>query len=343
MRILITGGAGFIGCNLAYRLTPNSHQVMIVDNLSRPGSVGNLRWLRTKRELTFEKVDIRDYEKLADTLKQYSPDVIIHEAAQVAVTTSITNPQMDFEVNALGTFNVLESMRNFTPEAILLFASTNKVYGRLEAVQIEQVAKRYRFKTLPYGIPEDFPLDFHSPYGCSKGAADQYVRDFSRIYGLRTVVFRQSCIYGPHQFGMEDQGWTAWFTIASVLGIPITIYGNGKQVRDILCVDDLVDAYVLSIEKIQIASGEVYNIGGGHKNSLSLIEFINILEDITGNKTKVSYSDWRAGDQRIFISDIAKLSEELGWKPTTDVETGIKILFDWVLRNKEIIKNVRGL
>jgi len=343
MRFLITGGAGFIGCNLACRLMDSGHQVIIIDNLSRPGSVENLQWLKTRGEMNFEKIDIQDYEKLSNVVKQYVPDVIIHEAAQVAVTTSITNPREDFEINVLGTLNVLESIRNFAPEAILLFASTNKVYGALEGVQVEELDKQYRLKDFPYGISEDFPLDFHSPYGCSKGAADQYVRDYSRIYGLRTVVFRQSCIYGPHQFGMEDQGWVAWFTIASVLGVPITIYGNGKQVRDILYVDDLIDAYLLSIEKIEIASGKIYNIGGGRENSLSLINLIDILRDITGREIEISFSDWRPGDQKVFICDIIKISEDLGWKPKIDVKKGIELLFDWVVKNKDIIKKVRGL
>ena len=341
MRFLITGGAGFIGCNLAHNLMTDGHQVVVVDNVSRRGSDENLRWLETNGELEFERLDIRDYEKLSHIAREYAPDVIIHEAAQVAVTTSVTDPRMDFEINALGTFNVLEALRNFAPEAILLFASTNKVYGGLEAVQVEEFDKRYRFRTLPHGIPEDFPLDFHSPYGCSKGTADQYVRDFSRIYGLRTVVFRQSCIYGPHQFGMEDQGWVAWFAIAAGLGVPITIYGDGKQVRDVLYVDDLIDAYLLSIEKIESATGKVYNIGGGHENSLSLLELINKLKDILDNRIEISHSDWRPSDQRVFISDITKISRELGWKPRTNVETGVNLLLDWVLDNKELIRSVR--
>ena len=341
MRFLITGGAGFIGCNLAYRLMRDGHQVVVVDNVSRRGSDENLRWLTANGKLEFERLDIRDYGKLSHVVGEYAPDAIIHEAAQVAVTTSVTDPRMDFEINALGTFNVLEALRKLAPEAILLFASTNKVYGGLEAVQVEEFDKRYQFSALPRGIPENFPLDFHSPYGCSKGTADQYVRDYSRIYGLRTVVFRQSCIYGPHQFGVEDQGWVAWFAIAAALGIPITIYGDGKQVRDVLYVDDLIDAYLLSIEEIESASGKVYNIGGGCQNALSLLELVNTLGDMVDNRIEISHADWRSGDQRVFICDITKISRELGWKPRTNIETGTSLLLDWVLNNEDAIRSVR--
>ncbi len=261
MRILITGGAGFIGCNLAHACLQGGHQVTLLDNLSRRGSAANLAWLRQEHPegFGFIQADIRDADAMLRAAE--GQEAIYHLAAQTAVTTSVTDPRPDFEINALGTFNVLEAARHAGNNPVFIYSSTNKVYGGMEdAVAVEQ-ATRYILPDYPDGVGEDRPLDFHSPYGCSKGCADQYVHDYSRIYGLRSVVFRQSCIYGQRQMGVEDQGWVAWFIIASVLGRPITIYGNGKQVRDLLHVDDLVRAFQMATEKIDITNGQVFNLG----------------------------------------------------------------------------------
>lgn len=334
---LITGGAGFIGSNYVYRLLKNGRTVTIYDNLSRTGALRNLEWL--KKEFGSEafhlvKADIRDTDKINQAAS--SADVIIHLAGQVAVTTSVNNPREDFEINALGTFNVLEAARNSGRDPIFLYASTNKVYGGMEDVELIEEATRWRYRYLENGCPESQPLDFHSPYGCSKGSGDQYVRDYARIYGLRSVVLRQSCIYGTRQFGIEDQGWVAWFVIAAVTGKPITIYGDGKQVRDILFVDDLLDAYDLAIEKIEHARGRVYNLGGGPGNVMSIwSEFQPKLEGLLGRRIPVSRGDWRPGDQRVFYADIRKAEAELGWKPAINVDQGVRKLFNWVQENQD--------
>src|SRR5512142_55647 len=268
---LVTGGAGFIGSNFVCRLLERGESVTIYDNLSRSGAPKNLLWLDKqfgKDSFRLIVGDIRDAGLLANSAR--NADVIAHLAGQVAVTTSVTDPREDFECNALGTFNALEAARRSHKDPVFLYASTNKVYGGMEDVPIVEEATRWRYATLPNGCPETQPLDFHSPYGCSKGTGDQYVRDYARIYGLRSVVFRQSCIYGPRQFGVEDQGWLAWFIIAAVMGRPITIYGDGKQVRDILFVEDLLDAYDLAVTKNDIAAGQVFNMGGGPQNVMSI-------------------------------------------------------------------------
>src|SRR5215212_1524192 len=267
---LVTGGAGFIGSNYVHRLVQRGEKVTVYDNLSRAGAPRNLEWLKNSfGEDTFSVIagDTRDAALLAESTRD--ADVIVHLAGQVAVTTSVTNPRDDFESNALGTFNALEAARLSGRNPIFLYASTNKVYGGMDDVPLVEDATRWLYADLEHGCSESQPLDFHSPYGCSKGTGDQYVRDYSRIYGLRSVVFRQSCIYGPRQFGIEDQGWVAWFIIAAVTGRPITIYGDGKQVRDILNVDDLLNAYDAAIQNIEVASGKVYNIGGGPDNVLA--------------------------------------------------------------------------
>jgi CDP-paratose 2-epimerase len=252
-------------------------------------------------------------------------------AAQVAVTTSVTDPRTDFEVNALGTFNLLEAARHAGDNPIVVFASTNKVYGGMEDVAIVEQPTRYAYRDLPLGVPETRPLDFNSPYGCSKGAADQYTRDYARIYGLRSVVFRQSCIFGPHQMGVEDQGWVAWFVIAALTGQPITIYGDGKQVRDVLHVDDLIDAYLAAVERIDVTAGQVYNMGGGPDLTMSVwAEFGPMLEKLLGRRIEVGYGDWRPGDQRVYISDIRKAKQELGWAPKIGVHDGLAQLIEWV-------------
>ena len=267
--------------------------------------------------------------------------ILLHLAAQVAVTTSVTDPRNDFEINALGTFNVLEAIRNSGQDPICIFSSTNKVYGNLDDLDIIEGEKAYSFRGDIAGVTEDQLLDFHSPYGCSKGAADQYVRDYSRMYGLRTVVMRQSCIYGLRQFGIEDQGWVAWFIIAILLGKQLTIYGNGKQVRDILFVDDLLDSYDQAIKNIDTAAGKIYNVGGGPENQISLLQFLDLLGELIGKKIPHAYSTTRPGDQPIYVSDITRAGKELGWKPQTNYKDGIKKLYDWVVENKQTIERDR--
>ena len=335
---LITGGAGFIGSNYVHRLLQRGEQVTIYDNLSRAGAPKNMAWL----EETFGENgcrlivgDVADGAHLVEASQD--ADVIVHLAGQVAVTTSVTNPREDFEANALGTFNALEAARASGRDPVFVYASTNKVYGGMEDVALAEQPTRWRYADLEHGCPENQPLDFHLPYGCSKGAGDQYVRDYARIYGLRSVVMRQSCIYGPRQFGIEDQGWIAWMTIAAVTGKQITIYGDGKQVRDVLHVDDLLDAYDAAIERIDVAAGRVYNIGGGPGNVMSVwAEFGSLLEKLLGEEISVGRDDWRPGDQRVFYADIRKAERELGWKPKINVEQGVEMLFEWVRENREL-------
>lgn len=340
MRALVTGGAGFIGCNLADRLLDMGQAVTIYDNLSRRGAPSNLDWLASVHgadSFEFIRGDVRDHTRLAQAAR--GQDVIYHLAGQVAVTTSVANPRDDFENNALGTFNALEAARTAESNPIFIYASTNKVYGEMEDVVVQEETTRYRYRDLLLGIPETQPLDLHSPYGCSKGAGDQYVRDYARIYGLRTVVMRQSCIYGARQFGIEDQGWIAWFIIAAVTGKPITIYGDGKQVRDILFASDLLDAYQAAIDRIDIAAGQVYNIGGGPENTLSVwVELGPMLERLLGRKVQVSQGDWRPGDQRICIMDTRKAQRELGWRPKVGVAEGVKKLYEWVVQNQGLFE-----
>jgi CDP-paratose 2-epimerase len=334
MKILITGGAGFIGCNLAQHYLSQGHTVTIFDNLSRTGADKNLAWLRSNHgeSLRFVQADVRDYAALVQAIP--GAQRVFHMASQVAVTTSVADPRTDFEINALGTFNVLEAVRAAAPQAIVFYASTNKVYGGMEDIAVVEGETRYRYRDLPGGISESRTLDFHSPYGCSKGTGDQYVRDYARIYGLKTVVFRQSCIYGTRQFGVEDQGWVAHFCIAAAKGRVINIYGNGKQVRDVLWIDDLVRAYDQAAERIAVASGKIYNVGGGPENSMSIwAEFGPILAELAGRPIPVKYGDWRPGDQPVYVSDITRARQELGWSPRVGAREGIQKLWDWVSKN----------
>jgi CDP-paratose 2-epimerase len=337
-QFLVTGGAGFIGSNFVSRLIKRGEQVTVLDNMSRAGSRLNLEWLRrTHGDRSFKLItgDVREARVAQDAARD--ADVIVHLAAQVAVTTSVTKPREDFEINAQGTFNVLEGARLSGRNPAFLYASTNKVYGEMEDVAVVEQAGRYAYENLPMGCSETQPLDFHSPYGCSKGTGDQYVRDYHRIFGLPTVVFRQSCIYGQRQFGIEDQGWVAWFVIAALMGRPITIYGDGKQVRDVLFVDDLLDAYDAALERIETAAGRVYNLGGGPDKTLAIwTEFEPILEKLLERKIVVSRGAWRPGDQKIFVSDIRKAGRELGWSPKVGVQEGIVRLYDWVQANRSL-------
>ena len=337
MDALITGGAGFIGSNLAQRLVGQGHGVTVLDNLSRPGAEKNVAWLRDEcgDRWTLLQADIRDSAALCRAAKEV--DVIYHLASQAAVTASVQNPRHDFESNALGTFNVLEAARLSGRRPIVLYASTNKVYGGMEDVAVIEGETGYAYRDYPYGIPETYPLDFHSPYGCSKGAGDQYVRDYARIYGLSTVVFRQSCIYGPRQFGVEDQGWVAWLLIAAVTGQPISIYGDGKQVRDLLWVDDLLGLYDVAIQRIDVAAGQVYNVGGGPGNTLAVWQELGpMLMSLLGREIPVTYHDWRPGDQHIFVADVRKAERELGWRPTTSREDGVRLLYEWVVDHRAL-------
>lgn len=334
MKIIITGGAGFIGCNAAARALDRGDEVVVIDNLSRVGASANLRWLQSKRGFDFKAIDLVDAEAVHDAFREHrDADRVLHLAGQVAVTTSVVDPRSDFEANALGTFNVLEAVRSSAPGAALIYASTNKVYGGLEHLDVVEEGERYRYGSAPNGVSEEMALDFHSPYGCSKGAADQYVRDYHRIYGLRTVVFRQSCIYGYRQFGVEDQGWVAWFAISALCSRPMRVYGDGKQVRDVLFITDLLDAYDAAFTRIDRAAGRVYNIGGGGENAISLRQLLAYLEQRTGAPLKLSYHDWRPGDQRVFVSDIRKSAAELEWVPRVSWTSGVDQLSAWIAEN----------
>ncbi|MFQ5615517.1 MAG: NAD-dependent epimerase/dehydratase family protein, partial [Anaerolineales bacterium] len=321
---LVTGGAGFIGSNYVARLLGRGENVTIYDNLSRGGAEKNLAWLRETYGVgSFKLVvgDVRDAALLTAVARD--ADVIAHLASQVAVTTSVLHPREDFEINALGTFNVLEAARLSGRNPIVLYASTNKVYGGMEETPLIELETRWDYADLPAGVSESQPLDFHSPYGCSKGAGDQYTRDYHRIYGLPTVVFRQGSIYGPRQFGIEDQGWVAWFIIAAVMGRPVTIFGDGKQIRDLCHVHDLLGAYDAAVERIDRVAGEVYNIGGGKVNTLSIwAEFGALLAELIGREIPVKWDDWRPGDQRVNIQDVNKAKRELGWAPKIGVREG---------------------
>ena len=337
-QILITGGAGFIGSNLANRAIAAGHGVTILDDLSRAGSEHNVAWLRSQHGDSFRLIvaDVADQHACLEPVAQ--ADVVYHLAGQTAITTSLVEPRRDFMANALGTLNVLEAARAARRPPILIHASTNKVYGGMPDLSTTEQATRHVFRDLPCGVDESRPLDFHSPYGCSKGAADQYVRDYARIYGIPAVVFRQSCIYGPRQMGKEDQGWLAWFAIAIALDRPITVYGDGKQVRDALYVDDLIDAYEQAVDRIDIARGQVYNIGGGVQNSISVWwEFKPLLEEAFGRTLpEPAFAPGRPGDQAVFIADVRKAQRELGWAPRTSVAAGVDRLVTWVMDHRSL-------
>jgi CDP-paratose 2-epimerase len=341
MTVLITGGAGFVGSNLAHALLSGGNNVIIFDNLSRSGVAQNLAWLfetHGPQRLTHVDADIRDAAAVSAAVAQ--AQTIYHLAAQVAVTTSVENPRDDFEINMLGTLNVLEAARIAGHRPTILYTSTNKVYGGLEDVQIDHIGTRYSFRDLPAGVSEDRPLDFHSPYGCSKGAADQYVRDYARIYDLPTIVFRMSCIYGPRQFGTEDQGWVAYFAIASQLGWPITIYGDGHQIRDVLFVDDLVQAMQMATAHLDRTAGQVYNIGGGPSNTIAIwSEFGPLLQQMTNDSIDVSFGPWRPGDQLVYVSDTRKAQQDFGWQPRVTVNDGIKQIITWIREHRHLFPN----
>ncbi len=314
-RVLITGGAGFLGVNAATHLIKDGWEVTLLDNLSRPGTERNLKWILTRypTRVTFVKEDVRNLDGLTEPVRHQ--DAILHLAGQVAVTTSLTDPFTDFDVNARGTLNILEAVRAHNHNAPLVFASTNKVYGKLD------------HNNGP--CSETQPVDFHSPYGCSKGAADQYVRDYARCFDMNTVVLRQSCIYGAHQYGTEDQGWVAHFVHSILQDRPLTIYGDGTQVRDLLDARDLSVLYAAAIDKIGITRGEIYNVGGGPANQRNLLEVIGQIGELTGRKPQYSFAGWREGDQKYYVSDITKAGGDLGWEPKVDFDQGLRDLVAW--------------
>jgi CDP-paratose 2-epimerase len=335
---LITGGAGFVGTNLADRLLRDGRRVRVLDDLSRPGVERNLRWLeRTHGDrLEVEVADLRDEAAVGRVVRGTTE--IFHFAAQVAVTTSLEEPLADARVNLNGTLALLEAARLHAPAAPLLFTSTNKVYGALTDVSLLEGERRHEpadQELRRNGISEQRPLAFCTPYGCSKGAADQYVLDYAHSYGLPTAVFRMSCIYGPHQLGNEDQGWVAHFLISALDGEPITIFGDGKQVRDVLFVDDLVDAFLLARDGIDRVAGRPFNIGGGPANAVSLMDVVGMIDELRGAPTEISWGDWRAGDQRYYVSDPSRFGRATGWAPTVAPREGLRRLHDWLERERD--------
>ncbi len=335
--LLITGGAGFIGANLADRLAGEGHRVRIYDALSRPGTERNLAWLQSRHDVDFIHADIRDADRLAAAAQD--ADAVFHLAAQVAVTTSMADPADDHAINITGTFNLLEALRKRGERTPLIFASTNKVYGDLADLDFAVEDDAYvpvDAATRAHGIGEARPLDFHTPYGVSKGAADQYVLDYARSFGLPTCVLRMSCIYGQRQMGTEDQGWVAHFLIRALEGKPITLYGDGRQVRDILDVSNAVDAYVQAWRRIDEVQGRAFNLGGGPANAVSLRQLLGHIGDLVGHEIDVSYSDWRAGDQRYFVADTRAAEAALGLRPKVDWRDGVANLARWLATERRL-------
>ncbi len=335
MKYLITGGAGFIGSNLASEVLKKGEELFVFDNLFRHGSAANLAWLRTQGEFAYYPSDIRNANDVETAIKEIRPDYIFHLAGQVAMTTSIANPRLDYETNALGTFNLLDAVRKYSPHSVVLYSSTNKVYGDFENLQFQEEPTRYVCQEYPAGFPETLSLDFHSPYGCSKGCADQYLLDFHRIYGLKTVVFRHSSMYGTNQHATFDQGWIGWFCQKALeikngtLQHPFTISGTGKQVRDVLHAEDVVNLYFAAKDCSQ-ACGQVFNIGGGIENSLSLLELFDMLEQFLTIRMTYTQLPWRESDQKVFVADIAKAENVIGWCPTVKKHQGIHKMLEWL-------------
>jgi CDP-paratose 2-epimerase len=336
MKYLITGGCGFLGSNLAAEVLVQGHELLIVDNLSRFGGSNNFEWLKTLGEFKFRHLNIRHENEVRNAVKIFKPDVVFHLAGQVAMTTSVENPIADFEINARGSLNVLEAVREFSPEAIIIYSSTNKVYGDLEWIDYEETETRYLASEYPDGFDESLPLNFSSPYGCSKGSADQYMLDYAKIFGLRTVVLRHSSMYGGRQFSTFDQGWVGWFcqqaldTKNKILKKPFTISGNGKQVRDVLHAEDMKSLYFSIIKNIDNAAGQAFNIGGGINNSLSLLELFNLLENSLNIKLDYEILPVRQADQKIFVADISKAKKLLNWTPKVSATEGIALMLDWL-------------
>lgn len=346
MKILVTGGAGMVGSHCAQYFAGKKNRVVVVDNLLRSQIFGskdksveyNWHYLKTLKNIKLLKKDVRDREDMIRIFKREKPDVVIHTAGQPGVKHSIEDPFEDYEINASGTLNVLQATRMANPKAVLIYCSTNKVYGdNVNAVPIVAKATRYEFKKTK-GINERFSIDLtgHTPYGVSKLTGDLYAQDFASIFNIKTGIFRMSCIYGTRQFGFEDQGWLAWFAIRFFLGKPITIYGDGKQIRDVLWVGDLIRAFEAFIGCDFRYKGEVFNMGGGFKNTLSLLELIRALEEISRKRIEVKYGDWRKFDQKVYVSDTTKAFKLLGWKPTVSPREGIGRLYHWVSENPQL-------
>lgn len=339
MKLVITGGCGFLGSNLASDAIARGDELVVFDNLYRNGSRDNLVWLQGQGRFSFEHGDIRNQNDITRVIQAFKPDAVFHLAGQVAMTTSIANPRMDFEVNVMGTHNLLEAVRQHCPSAIVVYSSTNKVYGDLEQYTYEETQTRYRCVEQPKGFDERSQLDFHSPYGCSKGAADQYMLDYARIFGLKTVVFRHSSMYGGRQFATYDQGWVGWFCQKAVetsrgqLHEPFTISGTGKQVRDVLHADDMKRLYTAAVNNIEKAKGKAFNIGGGIENSLSLLELFSMLEAQLNIKLNYTRLPVRESDQRVFVADIGKAKQLLNWEPAVSAEEGVSRMVDWVSAN----------
>jgi len=340
---LITGGAGFIGSNLAHRLLAQGRRVLILDNLSRAGVQHNIKWLREEHGDAVELAvaDIRDPDAVTRAVSRARQ--VFHFAAQVAVTSSLVDPREDFSVNAQGALNVREAIRAQPNPPPIIFTSTNKVYGGLDDVPLRRVGQRYTpvsEELRARGVSEARPLDFHSPYGCSKGTADQYVIDYARSYGLQTAVFRMSCIYGPHQFGNEDQGWVAHFIVRELQGAPITLYGDGMQVRDILFIEDLVDAFLLAERHIRRISGRAFNIGGGPRNAISLRDLLDRIQTLHGTRPDVRFEECRTGDQRYYVSDTHRFQDATGWQPAVSADEGIARLYEWLVESRAYAANL---
>jgi CDP-paratose 2-epimerase len=336
MKLLVTGGCGFLGSNLAAHAIAKGYESVVFDSLYREGSIDNLRWLKEQGGFRFVQGDIRNQNDITRLVQEFKPDAIFHLAGQVAMTTSIVNPRMDFEVNALGTHNLLEAVRLYAPSAAVIYSSTNKVYGDLEQYNYRETETRYECIDKPNGFDETTPLNFHSPYGCSKGTADQYMLDYARIFGLKTVVFRHSSMYGGRQFATYDQGWIGWFcqkaleTKRGILTEPFTISGNGKQVRDVLHAEDMKKLYFAAMDHIDQAAGQAFNIGGGIKNSLSILELFALLEELLDIRLTYTKIPWRQSDQKMFVADISKAERILHRRPQKDVSSGIVNMLDWV-------------
>lgn len=340
MKVLITGGCGFLGSNLAADALARGDELMVFDNLYRNGSRENLTWLQDQGKFDFQHGDIRNNNDVARVVAEFKPAAIFHLAGQVAMTTSIANPRMDFEVNVMGTHNLLEAVRTHMPECTVVYSSTNKVYGDLEQYTYRENETRFLCNEKPNGFDELTQLDFHSPYGCSKGAADQYMLDYARIFGLKTVVFRHSSMYGGRQFATYDQGWVGWFCQKAIeisrgeTQEPFTISGTGKQVRDVLHAEDMKRLYVAALENIEHAKGQAFNIGGAVQNSLSLLELFQLLEGLLNIKMNYQKLPVRESDQRVFIADTRKAERILKWKPEVTAEAGVAKMVEWVKNKK---------
>jgi len=338
MKYLITGGCGFVGSNLAAEVLKRGEELIVFDNLFRFGTEKNLEWLRSLGQFTYYHHDIRNYNDVEYVIRKEKPDAVFHLAGQVAMTTSIDNPRLDFEINAFGTNNLLEAIRKFSPESAILYSSTNKVYGDLEQFNYEETDTRYICEEFPKGFNESVTLEFHSPYGCSKGSADQYLLDYSRIFGLKTAVFRHSSMYGGRQFATYDQGWIGWFCEKALeikegkTSAPFTISGTGKQVRDVVYASDIVDLYFTSLSNIEKIQGKAFNIGGGIENSLSLLELFKLLEELLDIKMNYTKLSWRISDQKVFVADNTKITNFTGWEPHVTTKEGIKKMIDWLSR-----------